>query len=449
MLFDRRQFVATAAFGAGGLLLPAGRAFGQVLGAARGFTHNVASGEPATDSVLLWTRYVGSGDSARLSVEVSATPDFAKVVGGATLVTGAWRDWTAKATVDGLKPGTRYHYRFVADDGTKSPVGRTKTLPSGPVARFGIGVFSCSNLPYGAFNAYAHAATREDLDLVLHLGDYFYEYQRGTYPSENPRWDLVQPQNEIVSLADYRLRYASYRADPDLQAIHARHPMIVSMDDHESSNDSWEGGAENHQSNESDWSVRKAAAIQAWREWMPVDDAPYASYDIGTLATLFRTDTRLLARSVQPKLEPLFGEADVPAALAKFKTGVWRDPARTMMGSTQEDWLAHGLRRSTASGRPWQLVGVGTIMGETYTPAEAPKWVAADAPLRNRRGLAGGAMLAKAGLPYNMDAWGGYPAARGRQTAIWWCCRATVIMPGPMNCRTTASARVSNSPGTA
>jgi alkaline phosphatase D len=204
--------------------------------------------------------------------------------------------------------------------------------------------------------------------------------------------------------------------------------MIVSMDDHESTNDSWEGGAQNHQADEGDWSVRKSASLQAWREWMPVSDAPYGSYDIGNLATYFRTETRLLARTKPPEVAPLFFGGDIPAALAKFKDGAWRDPAMTMMGSTQESWLARGLRASAATNKRWQIVGTGTIMGETYVPPEAPTWLTADSDPRAKQYIAAGLALTKAGLPYNMDAWGGYPAARARLLKAATAANANLVM---------------------
>ena len=425
---DRRQLIATSAFGLGGLVLPGGLVTAQVLSGARGFTHNVASGEPASDSALLWTRYVGSGTSARLKVEVAEMPDFARIVSGGEMLTGAWRDWTAKITVAGLLPNRRYHYRFVGPDGGFSPVGRTKTLPTGATPRFAIGVFSCSNLPVGAFNAYAHAAARDDLDVVMHLGDYFYEYKRGVYPPDGPRWDAIMPATETIALADYRLRFASYRTDPDLQAIHNRHPMIASMDDHESTNDSWEGAAQNHQPEEGDWIMRKLASLQAYREWMPVSDAPYGSYDIGDLATLYRTETRLLARTKEPDPSALFARPDVPAALAEFKTTVLADPAATMMGTAQEHWLAKGMRASTAAKRRWQVVGSGTIMGQTFTPPQTPDWLAPDASEFIRRRVQAGIALARAGIPNNLDAWGGYPAARARLLSAAQRANANLVM---------------------
>jgi len=162
MNIDRRRLLFTGTFGLAALSIP-GFALGQ---SANGFTHSVASGEPGPDTMLLWTRYVSpDGGPTKVRAEVSATEDFARIVAGGETITGPWRDHTAKITVQGLIPGTRYFYRFVAPDGSFSPVGRTQTLPDGNVRRFGIAVFSCSNLPFGYFNAYGHAAARDDIDL--------------------------------------------------------------------------------------------------------------------------------------------------------------------------------------------------------------------------------------------------------------------------------------------
>lgn len=415
---DRRSLVRGGALGLGALLLPGGPAAIAQLRAARGFTHGVASGEPGPGAVLLWTRFVGGADaSARVEAQVAETADFRRVVAGGVVETGAWRDWTAKIEVRGLMPGRRYFYRFVAD-GQTSPVGRTRTLPAGRVAQLNLAVFSCANLPFGYFNAYAHAAARDDIDLAVHLGDYLYEYARGTYPGprELIAARVLEPENELLDLADYRLRYACYRADPDLQALHAAVPMLVSQDDHESANDSWEGGAENHSpATEGDWARRRAAALQAWHEWMPVSEAPWAAYDLGDLATFFRTDTRLVARSRQPSLAAVLAAGgDTVAALSAFRDGAWQDPARSMFGSEQEAWLADALARSVRSGRKWQVVGVGTIVGETRTPPEVANWLPADAPDYVKARVTTGLAAARVGLPFNFDSWGGYPAARRR-----------------------------------
>lgn len=416
IIIDRRSLLVTGTLGIAGLALP-GFAQTPNVAALRGFTHSVASGEPGPDTMLLWTRYVpADGGTAELKVEVAETPDFARIVAGGVMITGPWRDHTVKITVDGLRPATRYHYRFVAPDGSFSPVGLTRTLPEGATPSFKAAIFSCSNLPYGYFNAYGHAAAQDDIDLSIHLGDYFYEYAPDGYaPPGGPIDGRVPlPPSEILNLADYRLRYASYRADPDLQELHRVKPMIAQWDDHESANDSWEGGAQNHQPNEGDWSLRKAAAVQAYREWMPVSDEPWRAYDIGTLATLFRTETRLLARTAQPDIAPLFRDADPVAALTKFRDGAWMDPGMTMLGTTQESWLSHAMARSVKAGQRWQVVGFGTIMGEQRAPAEAIGWLKPDAPARSRNYVESGIVAAKVGLPSNFDNWGGYPAARKR-----------------------------------
>lgn len=413
---DRRSLVRGGALGLGALLVPGGGAALAQIVAARGFTHDVASGEPSQDSVLLWTRFVpASGDMARVSVEVAETPEFNRIIAGGTMVTGAYRDWTVKLTPSGLQPGRTYFYRFTAD-GQVSPAGRTRTLPEGRVDAFRMAVFSCSNLPYGYFNAYAHAAERDDLHLGIHLGDYLYEYQRGNYPSARDAIAarLLEPVGEIIQLADYRARYACYRADPDLQRLHNRLPILVSTDDHESANDSWEGGAQNHNPGEGEWHARKAAALQAWREWMPVSDVPWAAYEIGDLATYFRTETRLLGRSQPPSFEAALRSGDPAAAVTAFRDGAWRDPARTMLGWEQEQWLHGAIARSVRSRKRWQVVGNGTIMGETRAPAAVGNWVPADAPAFIQERVKASLLASKLGLPGNMDNWGGYPAARSR-----------------------------------
>lgn len=413
---DRRSLIA-GGLGLAGLALPAGRALARQLLGATGFTHNVASGEPAADSMLLWTRYVPATEASvvRLDVELALDPGFSKAVASGVVRTGPYRDWTAKVTVDGLKPGTVYWYRFVAPDGTTSPVGRTKTLPEGRADRFGLAVFSCSNLPYGRFNAYAHAAARSDLDLWLHTGDYIYEYGAASIRAED--WAAgrtLEPANEILAIADYRLRYATYRADPDLQRLHQMAPMVALWDDHESSNDSWEGGAQNHQpATEGDWNTRRAAAMQVYREWMPVSDEPWKAYPIGTLATLYRTESRLLARTKPADIGAAFKATDPDAALEAFRDGAWRDPSATMMGSTQESWLAHQLKTNARAGA-WQMIGMGTILGRTVMPKDAVDWLKSDVSDKKANSYRNDILAARQGLPMWMDRWDGYPAARSR-----------------------------------
>jgi alkaline phosphatase D len=414
-IINRRHLLATAGFGIGGLMLPGGAAMAQSLLGMTGFTHNVASGEPGPDSVLLWTRYVSStGGQSKVRVEISESRDFVKIAGGGQMVTGPWRDHTVKITVDNLAPGKWHWFRFIAPDGSISPVGRTKTLPVGKAAKFNIAIFSCSNLGFGEFNAYGHAAARDDIDLVLHMGDYIYEYGRGGYDGGAKFAARIFPSDEILTLADYRLRYASYRADPQLQALHAKFPMIPNTDDHEGANDSWEGGAQNHTADEGDWSARRNAAMQVWREWLPVGEQPWKEYPIGDLATYFRTDTRMVARSKPYFHGDLMRAADPAKSFAEFRDGAWRDPAMTMFGTEQESWLFSAINRNKST---WAVLGSGTNMGYNYTPETAADWFPKDAPERTRNFVRQGIAAAKAGLPYNLDNWGGYPVARARLLA--------------------------------
>jgi alkaline phosphatase D len=415
LIVNRRALLATAGFGIGGLMLPGGAAMAQALLGLTGFTHNVASGEPGPDSVLLWTRYVNAtGGPSKVRVEISESQDFARIAGGGQMVTGPWRDHTVKITVDNLAPGKWHWFRFIAPDGSMSPVGRTKTLPVGKAAKFNIAIFSCSNLGFGEFNAYGHAAARDDIDLVLHMGDYIYEYARGGYDGGAKFAARIFPDAEILTLADYRLRYASYRADKQLQALHANFPMIPNTDDHEGTNDMWEGGAQNHQGDEGDWTNRKNAAMQVWREWLPVGETPWKEYPIGDLATYYRTDTRAVGRSKPAFAGDLMRAADPAKALAEFRDGAWMDPSMTMMGTEQESWLYKAIARNKGT---WAVVGSGTNMGWNFTPEGALDWFPKDAPERNRNFARNGIAAAKAGLPYNLDNWGGYPAARSRLLA--------------------------------
>ncbi|MFM1887103.1 MAG: hypothetical protein RL026_2260 [Pseudomonadota bacterium] len=399
----RRRLLQATLLGLGARSLPGLAALLPV----RGFTHGIASGEPSPRSLLLWTRFVADQDTP-LRIEVATDARFRRIVGGGSTLALAERDFTARLTIDGLQPGQDYHYRFTAPDGTHSPVGRARTLPEGEVRRFGLALFSCANLPAGWFNAYAHAAARDDLDLVVHVGDYLYEYAQGVYPdakSSLPRRLLV-PAHEMVTLTDHRRRYACYRADPDLQALHARHAMVAQYDDHELANDAWRDGAENHQpASEGDWATRRDIALRVWQEWMPVSDAPWTRYDIGSLATLFKAETRLAGRS--PPLVPR-------EPLVAFRDTEWRDPRRTLLGTVQEAWLHQGLTESRRAGVRWQVLAQQVVMGELRMPPEIAGWLPPDAPAYLQRGVALGTAAAREGLPFNLDSWGGFPAARER-----------------------------------
>ena len=409
---SRRNALKLGLLGLGGLAGAPALAQGT-----KGFTHGVASGEPGPVQVLLWTRYLSDQD-ATLKWELGEDAEFTRIAATGDCTASPANDCCAKAWAKGLKPGQWYYYRFISPTGEKSVVGRTKTLPVGKVPRFKMAVFSCSNYGFGWFNAYGHAAEAGDFDLALHLGDYFYEYKRGTYPSEKQGLtERLLPVNESVTLAQYRERLATYRADPDLQRLHQLYPTVTVWDDHEVANDTWRDGAENHDPSEGDWALRKAAAEKAYREWLPVSDDDYAAYEVGNLATLFRLETRHLAREKPFELDAIFdaaapGQAD--AALAAFRDGAWRDASRGLLGAGQEGWLARGLKASAKAHKPWQVLVQQVIMGQLAMPTNLAEGMAADSPDWLKKRIAVGTAASKTGLPMNMDAWDGYPAARDR-----------------------------------
>ncbi len=409
---SRRSALKLGLLGLGGLAGAPALAQG-----AKGFSHGVASGEPGPAQVLLWTRYLAGQDTA-LTWEIAEDAEFTRIAAQGDCTASPANDCCVKAWAKGLKPRQWYHYRFISPAGEKSVTGRTKTLPVGKVPRFKIAVFSCSNYGFGWFNAYGHAAEAGDFDLALHLGDYFYEYKRGDYPSAKQGLaERLLPVNEAVTLAGYRERFATYRADPDLQRLHQLYPTVTIWDDHELANDTWRGGAENHDASEGDWALRKTASEKAYREWLPVSDADYASYEVGNLATLFRLETRHIARDKPFELDAIFNAAapgTADAALAAFRDGAWRDPARGLLGAGQEAWLAKGLKTSTKAHKPWQVLVQQVIMGQLAMPANLADGMAVDSPDWLKKRIVVGMAASKNGLPMNMDAWDGYPAARDR-----------------------------------
>ncbi len=416
---DRRQLIGGAALAGAGLLLPGGLRAKSPPVPLVGFTHGVASGEPGPTSMLFWTRFQGVGETAvPLKLEISSDPRMARarVMGEALAEPG--RDWTARVSVKGLAPGRTYYYRWAGPAKAKSMTGRTKTLPEGSPAAWRMAVFSCSNLPYGWFNGYAHAVAADDCDLFVHLGDYIYEYARGTYPSvrEAVPGRTIEPAGQTVRRAEYWARYRAYRADPDLQALHATLPSVTAWDDHEIANDGWTGGAENHDPRtQGDWRERVAAATAAYRDWMPVSDANYARYDIGRLATLYRLETRISGRD-----EPLdLGRAikrgpDTLTALKRLKEEDWVAGSRQLLGLPQEQWLLREMEAASRRGVRWQVLAQQVVMGKLMMPAGASQLAGPNPSAPVASALGAGELAAKVGLPMNLDAWDGYPAARAR-----------------------------------
>ncbi|MFE1949046.1 alkaline phosphatase D family protein [Streptomyces sp. NPDC059524] len=390
---SRRTVVKAAAAGAV-LAAPLAAATSAHAAEAPAFLHGVASGDPLPDGILLWTRVTpsaeatpgsGKGPDVQVSWEIAEDKAFRTVVGRGTATASAATDHTVKADVRGLRPASTYHYRFSAD-GVHSPAGRTRTAPAADAAAPGLrfGVVSCANWEAGYYSAYRHLAARTDLDAVFHLGDYIYEYKTGEYPAADYTVRPHQPAHEIVSLADYRLRHATTKTDPDVQAMHTAHPLVAIWDDHEFANDAWSGGAENHTpGTEGDWAARQQAAKQAYFEWMPVRASTagtvYRRLRFGKLADLHLLDLRSF-RSQQSSV----GNGDVDSA------------DRSITGRAQLDWLKAGLAASDAR---WKLVGT-SVMISPVAFGSLPAHLLG--PLAELLGLP------TEGLAVNVDQWDGY-----------------------------------------
>lgn len=388
------------------------------------FTHGVASGDPVADKIILWSRVAADNPKHQqltATWQISEHSDFKTLANQGVIQTNASRDYTLKVDATNLKPATHYFYRFTCQ-GIHSPVGKTRTLPTGEVDSYKIGVVSCSNYPQGYFNAYRHLA-ETDLDLVLHLGDYIYEYAEGRYANPIALSELgrhVEPEHELLSLEDYRMRYGLYRTDIDLQKAHLRHPFICVWDDHELANNTWQGGAQNHNEGEGDFNERMHNARQAYNEWMPIRTEPqgpiYRQFSIGQLADIFMLDTRLHGRERGYSYQQDLLTSD-KAGIQAFREKL-ADPARTILGKDQEAWLTSSLRTSKNRGATWQVLGQQVLMGKITTP-ELTEADFSDVEIseRRRRYLDRVAFIAKEELPFNLDAWDGYPACRDRVMA--------------------------------
>lgn len=337
------------------------------------FSHGVASGDPLSKQVILWTRFVPEqAQAVEVRWQVALDAAFSQVVTDGRASVSAQSDYTLKVDAAGLQPNTRYYYRFRVGE-ILSPVGITKTLPTNNVNQVKLAVFSCANYPAGFFHAYAEAAKRNDLDAVLHLGDYIYEYARGGYASADAArlGREVMPANEILTLADYRTRYAQYRSDPDLRALHAKSAFICVWDDHEIANDTWKDGAENHNpATEGSFAARKQAAIQAYVEWMPIRPVIVngmlelaRSFQWGNLLNLSMLDTRVIGRS-EPLDYAKFNNLATPADQQAFGVAM-ADPTRTMLGATQRTWLFNEFKKPAK----WHVLGQQVLMGRMYLPA--------------------------------------------------------------------------------
>ena len=338
------------------------------------FYHGVASGDPLSDRVIIWTRITPQdfGQSLVGTYHMATDDQFQNIVATGTYTTDSTVDFTVKIDVIGLQPNTFYYYEFEYN-GAYSLVGRTKTLPIGDVENMRLACVSCANLESGYFNVYDAIANRNDVDAVLMLGDYIYEYETGGFGPNGNIDRIWDPAVEIVDLNEYRLRYSSYRMDYALRKLHQNFPWICIWDDHETANDAYKDGAQNHQVNEGPWNVRKDNGKRAYFEWIPIrPKAPgnqqiYRTFELGNLAKIIMLDTRLEGREVQ-----------LNANDANFS-----DTSRTLLGNTQMTWLKNELSSTT---QPWKILGNQVMVGAVNL----------------------------LGSPVNTDSWDGYPAERQR-----------------------------------
>ena len=357
------------------------------------FTLGVASGQPRPDTVLLWTRLVvgpqdraDSGtDAARVVCEVFADEALRQRVWHSDITTDAQRGHSVHVQATGLLPGRTYWYRFRCGDAI-SPVGRTRTAPrpTDDVRRLRLALASCQHYEQGEYVAHADIA-RQDLDLVVFVGDYIYE-------STNPRLAIRKHTGgEPKTLDEYRQRYALYKSDPHLQAAHAAHPWLLMWDDHEVVND-YAADRDTRNTPLEVFMQRRAAAYQAYFEHQPLALGPDPSSPWGAsmrlhqhlpwgrLADLWTLDCRQY-RSPQACQDPNRGGGRVVTQCAELD-----EPGRSMLGAAQEDWLYQGLRQSSAT---WKLLAQATQISPTSVST----------PL---------------GRATYTDAWDGYPQARRR-----------------------------------
>lgn len=334
------------------------------------FAHGVASGDPLPDAVILWTRVTGDGGPVSVTWEVFDDAAATKVVLSGSAEANAERDFTVKVDARGLQPGRTYYYRFSAL-GSTSKIGRTKTAPSGSVNRLRFALASCASYAHGYFHGYKAIAEMSELDAVLHLGDYIYEYGSSEYGDVRE----YEPKHEILSLEDYRTRHSLYKREANVQAVHLQHPFITVWDDHETANDAYKDGAENHtEGGEGKYADRKAAANRAYFEWMPIRENAgkiFRKLGYGDLVDIVLLDTRLYGRSKQAG-----GAIGAPPGA---------DASRTLLGDEQAAWMEDQLKTSTAR---WKLLAQQVMVGNLIL--EKNKQIA------------------------NLDQWHGYPESRKR-----------------------------------
>ncbi|HHC6582137.1 TPA: alkaline phosphatase [Vibrio parahaemolyticus] len=393
------------------------------------FEHGVASGDPTQTQVIIWTRVTTAASYVDVSWQVASDMEFSNVVQSGVFTTDTGRDFTVKVDVQNLNANSQYYYRFIVGE-MMSEVGQTQTLPEDGVEKASMAVVSCANYPAGYFHVYREILNQHEqspFDVVLHLGDYIYEYGAGGYASEDAAALGREPSKgtECITLDDYRKRYAQYRQDADLQALHAKLPMIAVWDDHELANDTWKNGAENHQDDEGSFIDRRAAAAAAWTEWLPVRENTfsnmliYRQFSFGNLVNLMMLDTRLVGRD-----KPLdYFSLSAPAMEAiGGLVAQSRSAGRELLGTEQLAWLMNEFNTHDAK---WNVLGqqvlmsrmelpssVMTAMFQLFTSTEEKKTEALLAVNTAITGYLADPSADPISLPYNLDAWDGYYVER-------------------------------------
>ncbi len=431
MSLSRRDFIKAVSSGAVATTLTACGSDDSDATPTGSFEYGVVSGDPTQTQVIIWTRVTTAASYVDVTWQVSRAEDFSTIEQSGTFATDTSRDFTVKVDVQNLNPSTQYYYRFMVGE-TTSIVGMTQTLPEGSVDKASMAVVSCANYPAGYFNVYKEILKQhqtESFDVVLHLGDYIYEYGAGGYASEDAARLGREPSKgtECITLDDYRKRYAQYRQDQDLQALHAALPMIAVWDDHELANDAWKNGAENHQDNEGSFVDRRAAAAAAWTEWLPVRENTfsnmliYRQFSFGDLINLMMLDTRLVGRD-QP-LDYFSLSAPTMDAIGGL-VAQSRSADRELLGTEQLAWLMNAFNSQDAK---WNILGQQVLMSRMELPSSvmlamfqlfnATDEQKMDALLAVNSAISN--YLADPSsdtikLPYNLDAWDGYYVERER-----------------------------------
>ncbi|EIU6820282.1 alkaline phosphatase D family protein [Vibrio parahaemolyticus] len=393
------------------------------------FVHGVASGDPTQTQVIIWTRVTTAASYVDVSWQVASDMEFLNVVQSGVFTTDTGRDFTVKVDVQNLNANSQYYYRFIVGE-MMSEVGQTQTLPEDGVDKASMAVVSCANYPAGYFHVYREILNQHEqspFDVVLHLGDYIYEYGAGGYASEDAAALGREPSKgaECITLDDYRKRYAQYRQDADLQALHAKLPMIAVWDDHELANDTWKNGAENHQDDEGSFIDRRAAAAAAWTEWLPVRENTfsnmliYRQFSFGNLVNLMMLDTRLVGRD--KPLDYFSLSAPTMEAIGGL-VAQSRSADRELLGTEQLAWLMNEFNTHDAK---WNVLGqqvlmsrmelpssVMTAMFQLFTSTEEKKTEALLAVNTAITGYLADPSADPISLPYNLDAWDGYYVER-------------------------------------